>query len=231
LNVAFGSSFFWDGRAATLEEQALLPIADARELGSSVEEVVTRLRADAGYAAAFKEAFGAEGVTGRNLGRALASFERTLLAGDSAVDRFRAGNSSTLNASQRHGMWLFESRGRCWRCHSGDALSDGRFHNTGVGWGGADLGRFAVTKRDADRGAFKTPALRGVARTAPYMHDGSLKSLEEVVRYYSRGGNRNPHLDSDIKPLNLSEQEVKDLVAFLEALTGRTAWEKSGEQP
>jgi len=136
------------------------------------------------------------------------------------VDRFRSGEVAALQGDARQGLWLFESRGGCWRCHSEHNLTDGKFHNTGVG-NGTDLGRYAVTHRDADRGAFKTPTLRNVARTGPYMHDGSMATLEEVVRYYSRGGNVNPNLDPALKPLNLSDADARQLVAFLQALTGQ----------
>jgi cytochrome c peroxidase len=221
LNRAFGTAFFWDGRAASLEEQALHPIESPLELGSTVADAVKRLRAHKEYPAAFRAAFG-DGVSAANLARALASFERVLLAGDSRVDRFRAGKFPALTDSERQGLWLFESRGRCWRCHAGQNFSDEVYHNTGVGWGGApaDLGRHAVTRAEADRGRFKTPSLRGVAHTAPYMHDGSLATLEEVVEYYNRGGNKNPHLDPLIQPLGLSKRDVADLVAFLKALSG-----------
>jgi cytochrome c peroxidase len=219
LNVGYNAAFFWDGRAATLEEQALVPIADPNELDSSPAEVVRRLRADPSYVEQFRAAFGAE-VTAGNLARALASFERTLLAGNNRVDRFRYGEVTALSTEARQGLWLFESRGGCWRCHSGPALTDGKFHNTGVGRG-ADPGRYAINHRDSDRGTFKTPTLRNVARTGPYMHDGSLTTLEDVVRYYSRGGDPNPNLDSSLKPLNLSETDVRNLVALLEALTGQ----------
>jgi cytochrome c peroxidase len=139
------------------------------------------------------------------------------------VDRFRSGEVAALSADARQGLWLFESRGGCWRCHAENNFTDGRFHNTGVGWGteSADPGRYAITRQDRDRGAFKTPTLRNVASTGPYMHDGSLDTLEDVVRYYSRGGNPNPNLDPVLKTLNLSEADVRHLVAFLEALTGR----------
>lgn len=220
LNVGYNAAFFWDGRAASLEDQALRPIADPREMASSPEDAVGRLKADPIYVAEFRETFGGE-VTADNLGRALASFERTLLAGDSPVDRFRSGEVTALSTDARQGLWLFESRGGCWRCHSGRNFTDDKFHNTGVGWGAGDFGRFAVSRRDADRGGFKTPTLRNVARTAPYMHDGSLATLEEVVRYYGRGGNPNPHLDPDLKPLDLSDADHRCLVAFLEALTGK----------
>jgi len=219
LNVAYAPALFWDGRAATLEEQALQPIADPREMASSPDEAVDRLRADASYVAQFRTALGGP-VTKENLARALASFERTLLSGDNAVDRFRAGQVADLNEDAKQGLWLFEGRGGCWKCHSGSTMTDGRFHNTGIGWGGGDLGRYEVTQRDLDRGAFKTPTLRDVARTAPYMHDGSIATLEEVVRYYGKGGNSNPHLDRDLKPIEFSDADVRHLVAFLKALSG-----------
>ena len=117
-----------------------------------------------------------------------------------------------------HGFWLYESKGQCWQCHSGKNFTDEGFHNTGVTWGGADLGRHAVTKSDADRGKYKTPTLRGVRLTPPYMHDGSLKTLDEVVEFYNKGGGANPHLDPALKPLSLSKEELADLVAFLKAL-------------
>jgi cytochrome c peroxidase len=160
-------------------------------------------------------------VTAANLARALASFERVLLTGDTRVDRFRAGRVQALTDRERHGLWLFESRGRCWRCHSGPNFTDEAYHNTGVGWGKApaDPGRHAVTGQEADRGRFKTPTLRGLRSTAPYMHDGSMATLDEVVAFYNRGGGPNQHLDPAIVPLGLSKEDVQDLVAFLEALS------------
>lgn len=220
FNRAYGTSFFWDGRESTLEGQALRPIEDPAEMGSTLSAVLVRLSSDSTYKAQFEAAF-ADGVTAANLGRALASFERVLLRGDSAVDRFRRqGNTQALTGRERQGLWLYESKGRCWRCHSGANFTDEAYHNTGVSWGKvpADLGRFAVTKKEADRGRFKTPTLRGVALTGPYMHDGSLKSLEDVVEFYNRGGGANPNLDPVLGPLNLSKDEVRDLVAFLTAL-------------
>lgn len=220
MNRALGKSFFWDGRAATLEEQALMPIEDPREMGSSVDEAVNRLKADASYRGVFAKAF-ADGVTARNLGAAIASFERTLLRGDSRIDKFRQnGDVAAISPDERHGLWLYESKARCWRCHSGTNFTDEAFHNTGVAWGREplDFGRFGVTKNESDRGKFKTPTLRGVALTAPYMHDGSMKTLEEVIEFYSRGGNDNPHRDALLVPLELSKEEVAALVAFLKAL-------------
>ena len=225
LNRALGTSQFWDGRAATLEEQALQPIQSSTELGSSIDAVLERLKSREEYRRAFNNAF-LDGITADNVARALASFERSLLTGDSPVDRFRTNDFIALSDEQRQGLWLFESRGQCWRCHSGPNFADERFHNTGVSWGAepADLGRFEVTNDDSDRGKFKTPTLRNVALTGPYMHDGSIATLREVVQFYSRGGNDNPNLDPIIKPLELTERDVEHLVAFLEAVTGSTTY-------
>jgi len=220
FNRALGTSFFWDGRESSLEDQALRPIADPDEMGSSVADVLNRLKSDRVYKAEFEDAF-SDGVTATNLSKAIASFERVLLRGDSAVDRFRRmGELSALSAQQRHGLWLYESKGRCWRCHSGANFTDEEYHNTGVSWGKvpADVGRFVVTKVPADRGKFKTPTLRGAALTGQYMHDGSLKSLDDVIEFYNRGAGANPNLDLQLVPLNLSKDEVHDLVAFLKAL-------------
>jgi cytochrome c peroxidase len=220
LNRAYGSSFFWDGRASSLEEQALRPIEDPTEMGSSVADVVKRLKADKDYKIQFEAAFD-DGISAENLAKAIASFERVLLRGDSRVDRFRRkGEHDAVTAQERHGLWLYESKARCWRCHSGANFTDESFHNTGVSWGKepADWGRFAVTKKDADKGKFKTPTLRGVLLTAPYMHNGTLKSLDDVVEFYNQGGGKNPNLDAALEPLELSEEERRDLVAFLKAL-------------
>jgi cytochrome c peroxidase len=220
LNRAYGTAFFWDGRAATLEEQALLPIADPAEMGSSVADAVARLAKNEDYKVAFAAAFD-DGVTAANLAKAIASFERVLLRGDSRVDRFRRkGEHASLTPLERHGLWLYDSKGKCWQCHSGPNFTDEDYHNTGVGWAvrPLDLGRHAATKQHADRGKFKTPSLRGVALTAPYMHDGSLKTLDEVIEFYSKGGTTNPNLDAKVVPLEFTPKEIQALVAFLKAL-------------
>jgi cytochrome c peroxidase len=221
FNRAFGTAFFWDGREASLEAQALRPIDNPEEMGGTVATAVKRLQAHSDYPRLFENAF-AEEITSSNLAKAIASFERVLLLGNSRVDRFRAGEVRALNDNERHGLWLFESRGRCWRCHSGPNFSDEAFHNTGVSWNKEpiDWGRYAITKQDADRGRFKTPTLRGLTDTAPYMHDGSMKTLKEVVEFYNQGGGKNPNLDETIVPLGLSKTDVTDLVAFLKALSG-----------
>jgi cytochrome c peroxidase len=220
-NRAYGTAFFWDGREATLEAQALRPIESPTEMGGTIEAAVNRLQKHKEYPALFREAF-RDGVSADNLAKSLASFERVLLSGNSRVDRFRAGEVRVLSEAERHGLWLYESRGGCWRCHSGPNFSDESFHNTGVSWNQPpiDLGRFTITNKEADRGRFKTPTLRNAALTAPYMHDGSLATLEEVVDFYNRGGGKNPNLDESVVPLGLSPEEKKDLVAFLKALSG-----------
>lgn len=220
LNRAYGTSFFWDGRETTLEAQALKPIEDALELGSSVVAVVKKLDADDDYRARFQATFG-DGVTAVNLGRALAAFERTLLSGNSKIDRFRLGEVANLSAEERQGLWLFESKGGCWRCHAGANMTDEAFHNTGVSWGKQplDLGRFEWSRQEDDRGKFRTPSLRGVADTAPYMHDGSLATLADVVEFYNKGGGKNPQLDPLMAPLGFSKDDVQNLVAFLKALS------------
>ncbi|HEX5443243.1 MAG TPA: cytochrome c peroxidase [Pirellulales bacterium] len=224
LNRAYGKSFFWDGRSQTLEDQALEPIANPLEMGAAVGDVVARLNADPEDRAAFDAAY-AGGVTAENLGRALAAFERAIVSGGSRVDRFQAGEVAALNDSQRIGLWLFESRAQCWRCHRGPNYTDEKFHNTGVAALQAkpDAGRHGATHDEADRGHFKTPGLRDVSRTAPYMHDGSLATLRDVVEYYNRGGGQSAGLDRAIKPLGLSREEVNHLVAFLESLDGSDA--------
>jgi len=226
INAAFQPYQFWDGRASSLEDQALLPLENPVEMGSSVAIIVDRLNQRPHYQDAFRRVFGSS-VTRDNLARALASFERTILAGDSPYDRYSAGNPTALSQKAAAGMKLFEGKAHCSLCHQGYNFSDGVFHNLGVGWDGssfADLGRCAVTGIVKDRGAFKTPTLRQVAQTVPYMHDGSLANLEAVVDFYDRGGKPNPHLDPLIQPLRLTSQEKEALVEFLRSLSGKVSF-------
>ena len=225
LNRGYGQIFTWDGKSKSLEDQVATPLTNENEMGNpDVESVIRRLKTKPEYVKHFKSAFGDgsdAGVTLENLSRALATFQRVLTYGETAVDRFRASEYSALSREARQGMWIFESRGMCWKCHSGENFSDEKFHNTGVSFGedGRDVGRFEVTKQESDRFKFKTPALRGVPLTAPYMHDGSQATLKEVVEFYNRGGSPDdPSLDPDMKPLKLSEAEVGYLVEFLKAM-------------
>jgi cytochrome c peroxidase len=225
LNVAYVRRPFWDGRAAGLEEQAAIPILNPAEMDMTEEEVLSRLRGDPAYPPLFAKAFGGPGVDFGRVRAALAAFERTLLAGDSPFDRWWEGDASAMGEDAVRGFRLFMGRARCSTCHpvrqSYALLTDDGFHNTGAGEGAgkADPGRMGATKRPEDRGRFKTPTLRNVALTAPYMHDGSLRDLAAVVDFYDRGGEANPDLDPDLRPLALTGRERRDLVAFLEALT------------
>jgi len=222
LNRVYGRSAFWDGRAATLEDQVRAAVTGDRDLGLSMEEAVARVSRDAEYARAFATAFG-EPVTAARIAQALATFVRTRFSGDSAFDRFLTGDSTALGAAERRGLELFSGRAKCARCHAGPLLSDEGFHNTGIAWRDGrflDPGRAAVTGSDGDRGAFKTPTLREIARTAPYMHDGSVARLIDVIEFYDRGGRPNPNLDPDIRPLHLTASEKTALMAFLRSLSG-----------
>lgn len=232
LNAAFSRTQFWDGRAPDLEVQAGGPIANPIEMNLPHSTAIERLQADAGYRAAFAAAFGSQSLISiEHVQQALASFERTVVSGNSPFDRYRyGGDRTTLSPEAQRGWAVFTGaqKGNCAACHLvGDQQAlfmDGLFHNIGIGANGegklSDLGRYAQTKQEADRGAFKTPTLRHIAATAPYMHDGSLKTLRQVVDYYVGGGNANPQLDRRIRPLELTGQERQDLVAFLESLTG-----------
>ncbi len=223
FNRAFGVRYFWDGRASTLEEQVVAPIAAEDEMGFSLAGVVRRIGENPEYVAAFETAFGGP-PDGAGVAHALATHVRTLLIGDSPIDRFRIGEVEALTRPERTGLWIYESKGGCWRCHSGANFTDESFHNTGVGVidGRPEPGRAAITRSADDLGRFKTPSLRGVALSPPYMHDGSLATLRDVVTFYARGGGANPALDPLLRPVDLTDDDVDSLVAFLQALS-RTA--------
>jgi cytochrome c peroxidase len=205
VNRGYGETQFWDGRSPSLEQQVLKPIQDSNEMDMTLAEATARL-----------------GIGERALAEALASYVRTIRSGNSRLDQYLS-RSEGLSPEEQLGLRVFRLRGNCVACHVGPNLTDERFHNTGVAWRDgslADEGRFALTRRPEDRGAFKTPTLREVARTAPYMHDGSIATLEEVIEHYDRGGSPNPQLDPEIKPLHLTAEEKRALVAFLRALSG-----------
>lgn len=216
INAAYFNLQFWDGRAHLLEGQALGPIQASVEMDMPLPMLEAKLNKIEGYRRRFQEVFGTD-VTSDGVAKAIASFERTILSGDAPYDRFAAGDTSALSPAAQRGQKVFFNKGHCSACHSGPTFSDGAFHNLGVGINDLepDVGRQAVTGLLGDRGAFKTPPLREVARTAPYMHDGRLETLEEVVDYYDKGGTPNPQLDEEIFPLNLTDEEKADLVIFL----------------
>ena len=228
VNRAFGRLHFWDGRAATLEIQALRPIADEVEMALPLEDLLTRLQADRSYSETFEKVF-ERPITIDDVGRALASYLRTIKSMDSPYDKFIDGVTDALSTDAQAGLQVFRTRGRCVICHREPTFTDEAFYNTGISWRPAesespgtfqDNGRFDVSNVPRDRGAFKVPTLREVASTAPYMHDGSLKTLRDVVDFYDKGGRPNPSLFPLIRPLNLSEEEKRVLVIFLESLSG-----------
>jgi len=234
LNAAFSEEQFWDGRAASLEEQAKGPIENPIEMDFTHKEAVARISKIKGYRKYFKAAFNDPKVTIDRIAQAIATFERTALTGNAPYDRYEAGDKKALTDAQKKGMALFFGKANCTVCHSGPAFSDFDYHNIGVGMAAKepDWGRFDHTKDEDDRGKFKTPGLRNLSDTWPYMHDGSQTSLMEVIEFYDQGGEDNHWLDRDMKKLSLSEQEKLDLVAFLKALDGdRVAVEPPSELP
>jgi cytochrome c peroxidase len=233
INSVYNDLQFWDGRARTLEEQAKGPIANPVEMGMTHELVVSHLQADPKYVARFKQAWGTDHITIDLVAKSIASFERTVLSGDSPFDRFYYGHDQTaLSAPAQRGLKLFvdPKKGNCEVCHTiGESyalFTDNEFHNLGVGADVegklTDLGRYDQTKNDADMGAFKTPTLRNIAERAPYMHDGSFPTLKDALDHYVGGGNSNPHLDKEMHALDfLSFQERADILAFLNSLSGK----------
>jgi len=233
LNVAFPvyPVFFWDGRASTLAEQAKGPMSNPVEMGMAADDVVAAVRAVRAYGRYFAEAYGDERVDLDRIAEAIAAYEATRLSGNSAYDRWDAGDPSALTHEERMGREIFFGKAACSQCHLGFNFSDARFHNLGVGWndpgpgsdphgGFRDRGRATVTGKDEDTGAFKTPTLRDVSKRSPYMHDGSVATLREAVELYDRGGVKNPWLSVEVKPLHLTRNEIDALVAFLKALDG-----------
>lgn len=235
INTAYQQHLFWDGRAGSLEEQAKGPIANDREMTLAAtaddahRQCQERIQTIAGYRTFFKEVFGSEDCSVDDIAKAIATFERTLLSGNSPYDRYMAGDKTAMTPEQIEGFMIFK-KAACIACHRGFNFTEGRFANIGVGMDKPtpDVGRYAITKDPKDWGAFKTPTLRDVSRTYPYMHDGSLATLEEVVEYYDRGGIPNKKLDSLIRPLGMTPEQKKALVSFLRALDGE-GWESSFE--
>ena len=223
INTAFGFFQFWDGRAPSLEEQAKGPIENPIEMGNTHDAAVETIAGIEGYTPLFEAAFGDKTVSMDRIAKAIATYERTVLSGSSAWDRHVYDKDETaLSDSAKRGLELFEGKALCTRCHVGFNLTDGLFHNLGVGMNAEDpdLGRYAVTEEEKDKGAFKTPTLRDIQRTAPYMHDGSVETLEEVIELYDRGGEANDWLDPKMEPLDLTDEEKADLLDFLKSLEG-----------
>lgn len=219
INAGYYTSFFWDGRAKTLEEQALGPIQNPVEMDQNLDGLITKLNGIESYQKEFDKVFHQE-VTKDNLAKALAAYERTIVMDKTPFDNYLAGNDKAMTDEAKQGMVLFAGKAGCIQCHAGATLSDNQFHNIGIE--GNDPGRYNVTKKEDDRGKFRTSQLRGLMYTGPFMHNGKINTLTEVVSYYNRGGDNGKNKDDKIKPLNLSESEQKALVAFLESLSTPT---------
>ena len=222
LNSTYNTAQFWDGRAATLEEQAMGPIQAGREMNSNPKDLEKKINAIPEYKERFMKIFG-EPASLPNIGKAIATFERTLVTRDSPFDRYMIGDKNALTAPEKRGLILFVSKAACTQCHNGINFTDNQFHNIGLPQVGPlkeDMGRYGITKIEKDKRRFKTPTLRNVALTPPYMHDGVFKTLEEVVDFYNKGGGNDPNKSAKILKLNLSDQEKEDLIAFLKSLTG-----------
>ena len=216
-NLAWASAMFWDGRMETLEEQALGPIEAAGEMNMPLNQLLPRLKKVRYYRETFTKVYGDEGINKTNLGRAIAAFERTIISDNSPFDQYIAGDKTAMSPAAIRGLEIFKGKGNCIDCHDGANFTDDSYHNIGVNNG--DEGRYAVTGNKNMKGAFKTPGLRTIIYSAPYLHDGSAASLEEVIDFYNKGGNGGENIDKLIKPLGLSKQEKFDLIAFMGALT------------
>ena len=221
-NSGFNSFQFWDGRAGSLEEQAIGPIHNPVEMAETHEMIVPKIAKIPAYQKQFQLIFGG-GASLQHIAEAIAAFERTIVSQNSSFDKYVMGKKDAMTESAIRGMALFKGKGRCILCHNGPNFTDNQFHNLGVPQEGLlkeDFGRFEVTRLERDKGAFKTPTLRSITETAPYMHDGVFKTLEEVIDFLDKGGSANPHLSPLMRPLNLSAEEKQDLIEFLKALTG-----------
>jgi cytochrome c peroxidase len=248
INVAYNHPLIWDGRAPGLDKQALGPVKNILHMNNNVDLLVEQLKTRDDYRAAFRKAYGDSGVSGERIAAALASFERTLVFDDSPLDRYMDGDLTALDEAQTRGLGLFFGKAKCTLCHLGPNLTDNQFHNLGVpdesvvadpqilaairfdaqrmgleSWATLEHapGREAVTKDPADRGKFRTMGLRNIESSAPYMHNGALATLEDVVAFYNRGGGDDPNQSPLLSPLGLTDEESRYLVAFLRALTGK----------
>jgi cytochrome c peroxidase len=238
LHVADLYSFFWDGRASSLEAQVLEVIQNPDEMGMKLDDLVNRLNQIPGYTAQFMNIYGTR-VTVRGITRSIAAYERTLMTQPSPFDKYLSGDKTAISPPAQKGLEIFQSKANCALCHHGFIFTDSEFHNIGVPSLSEqnssrlfsrgkqrklpkddDIGRYKLTKRREDMGSFKTPTLRNITQTAPYMHNGVFKTLEEVIEFYDKGGVKNTNLDMQMKALGLTAQEKFHLIEFLKTLTG-----------
>jgi len=225
VNAAWGKTFFWDGHARSLEEQAGQPLENPLEMDLSLAEAVTRVAADPSYADSFRRAYG-EAPSEASLQKALASFVRSVVSGNSPYDRHLRGDDGDFGEPRKRGEALFlGEKAECFHCHPGGVLSNEGFFNNGTFTAGGDTGRERVTGRVGDIGKFKVPGLRNIAASAPYMHDGSVPTLEAVIEQYEAGGRGDPTTDPLIRPFTLTAQERADLLEFLHSFTDESLLE------
>lgn len=217
INSAYSTSQFWDGRAKTLEEQAVGPITSEKEMNQNIEQLEQEIQNIPGYKPYFDEAFDGE-ITIDTITKAIAAYQRTVIVDNTKFDQYIAGDNEALSEQEKWGMELFVGKGACITCHAGSNFTDNNFHNVGVNSG--DNGLASITNKPEDTGKFKTPTLRGIVHTSPYLHDGSEVTLRDVIDFYNRGGNGDPNTSPLIKPLGLTLAEKEALVAFMRAISG-----------
>lgn len=222
VNAAYNKLQMWDGRKKSLEDQAMGPLEAASEMNTDLAQFFALINSIAGYRTAFAAAYPHEAIDDLTFRKAIASFERTVISRDSPFDRWVAGKSQVMTAQQLRGLQLFTGKANCVACHSAPNFTDDGFHNIGLASFAKDvpdMGRYGQKPVAAMKGAFKTPSLRDIERSAPYFHDGSAKTLREVLAHYNRGGDVSSNLSANIKPLNLTDVEIDELLAFLKALS------------
>ncbi len=223
INSGYFEVQMWDGRKKSLEDQAKGPIAASVEMNQDYDELIRELKSLPGYVRSFDRVFGKNALTIDNIAKAIATFERSVISKNAPYDKYWEGDKSAMSASAVNGMNLFFGKAKCAICHNGPVFTDSGFHNIGVKPAGplkVDLGRYNESKDDFDKGAFKTPGLRDITKSAPYMHNGSEATLQDVIEFYDRGGDTKENVSPFITPLELTNQEKMDLVEFLKALDG-----------
>lgn len=226
LNLAWSQSYFWDGRAQSLEEQALGPLFAKAEMGMTPEILVSRVSHDKYYDQTFNDVFPESGITPQSIAMAIAAFERTLISKEAPFDMWISGDETALSEAAKRGFSVFNGKARCSLCHMGWNFTDDGFHD--IGLESEDQGRYAILDFPTMRHAFKTPGLRNISERAPYMHDGSLSTLDDVIRHYDGGFVRRDSLSEIIQPLNLTASERLDLIAFLNSLNSAVPSQLTG---
>ena len=239
MNSAYAKPLFWDGRASSLEEQSHMPIQDEREMGEHIDIAAGKIAKINGYGILFEKAFGDKTVTKDRIAKAIATFERTIKSGTAKFDLFISGKADAYSDDELMGLHLFRTKAQCMNCHNSGYFSNNRFENVGtalLGETGEDLGRYLVTKKPEDAGKFRVPGLREAARTGPWMHNGSMTSLTEVIQFYSKGNPEyaqkrstvhegimlNSEKSTFVRLLDLTDEEISQLEAFLRTLTTKT---------